>query len=506
MGNYMEFIKTKSRLFVKIYFSFWLATIIMIVALLVFDRMTDSGPIKHLRFITGHALFLHGKTAIDILEREGISSLNNYLSYVEDGTGLKIFIFDDKGNEVRGQKAPPKIAKFILAAIETSDLKNDNDFVVQKVASSKMKKYLIVAEVIFRPPPPVPPHFTPNTQHSEPPPNHRLPPPPPLNLTFEPRPGPPPPFMPFPDTDNYLSLLSRILIALTLSGAVCYLLAYYLTAPIAKLRNAARLFADGNLSTRVSTAMGRRNDEISGLALDFDLMAERIELLLTSQHTLLRDVSHELRSPLARLNVALELCRRRGDSETEKYLDRIGLEADKLNELIGQILTLNRVESGITQLKKEQVNIGHLINEIVQDADFEAKNRNRAVSVAIHEEFTVVGSVELIRRAIENIVRNAILYTAEGSTVEISVNRILKDNRTFVLIIVRDFGEGISEEELENIFKPFYRVGEGRDRLTGGAGIGMTIADVAIRLHGGSIKAINAPGSGLRVEILLPID
>jgi signal transduction histidine kinase len=501
----MEFIKTKSRLFVKIYLSFWLATIIMIVALFVFDRMTDSGLIQHLRYITGHALSLHGKTAIDIFEREGIPSLNNYLSYVEDGTGLKIFIFDISGNEIRGQKAPPKMANF-LSSHGNTDLKGDNDFVVQEVPSSKMKKYIIAAEVTLRSPPLLPPNITTNRHHILPPPNYRLPPPPPLRWTFEPRPGPPPPFMPFPDTVNLLSLLSRILIALTLSGAICYLLAHYLTAPIAKLRNATRLFADGNLSIRVSTAMGRRNDEISWLALDFDLMAERIELLLTSQRTLLRDVSHELRSPLARLNVALELCRRHGNSETEKYLDRIGLEADKLNELIGQILTLNRVESGITQLKKEQVNIGHLINEIVLDADFEAKNRNRSVSVAIHEECTVLGSVELIRRAIENIVRNAILYTAERSTVEISVNRILKDNRTFVLIIVRDFGAGISEEELENIFKPFYRVGEGRDRLTGGAGIGLTIADVAVRLHGGSIKAINAPGSGLRVEILLPIE
>jgi signal transduction histidine kinase len=311
--------------------------------------------------------------------------------------------------------------------------------------------------------------------------------------------------MRFPHDINPFSMLSRIVLALSLSGIGCYFLSRYLTAPITGLRNATRRFAAGNFSTRVGATMSKRRDELSGLSSDFDFMAERIEMLMTSQQILLRDISHELRSPLARMNVALELCRKRCDSETEKYLDRIGKEADKLNDLIGQVLTLNRVDFGINQLRKEEINISRLIEEIALDADYEANAKNRSVNIAISDECVMEGDRELLRRAVENIVRNAVLYTAEQSSVEIYVKQIQKDENDYVSIIVRDFGTGVPEGEVKNIFKPFYRIGEGRDRMTGGAGIGLAIADVAVRLHDGSIKAINASGGGLNIEVMLPI-
>ncbi|MEN6623300.1 MAG: ATP-binding protein, partial [Smithella sp.] len=281
-------------------------------------------------------------------------------------------------------------------------------------------------------------------------------------------------------------------------------LARYLTTPIIKLSQATHRFAAGNFSTRVISEIGRRKDEISDLAVDFDYMAERIESLLTSQRTLLRDISHELRSPLARINIALELCRNRTDGEAIRYLERIEQEAEALNELIEQILTLNRVEYGIGNCKKEVFNLNNLIKRISDDVDFEAGSTNRSVKIIPSEKYIIKGNENLIRRAVENVLRNAVIYTAPGTSVEISLEKILLNSSSKVLIIVRDYGPGVPEKETANIFQPFYRINQDRDRKTGGTGIGLAIADAAIRLHGGSIRAVNVPGGGLSVEILLP--
>ena len=198
-------------------------------------------------------------------------------------------------------------------------------------------------------------------------------------------PHPPPP--PGSEQPSYMIVI-RLLAVLTVSGMICYVLARYLTAPILGLGAAARRLASGDLKVRVGPTMGSRNDEISRLAHDFDGMAERIESLLTSQRVLLRDISHELRSPLARLNVAVELCRKRSDAEAGKALDRIEREACKLNELIEQLLTLNRVESGISGHEKTQIDLARLIHEISEDADFEARSMNRSV------KFTLPGRMQ----------------------------------------------------------------------------------------------------------------
>jgi two-component system sensor histidine kinase CpxA len=233
-------------------------------------------------------------------------------------------------------------------------------------------------------------------------------------------------------------------------------------------------------------------------------MADRIESLLTSQRTLLRDISHELRSPLARLNVALELCRQRCDAESGKSLDRIERESERLNQLIGQIMILNRYESGIPLPDMTGIDLAKLIREITDDADFEARSSNRAVKLVDYEVSTVMGSEESLRRAVENVVRNAVRYTVEGSEVEVSLRRERDGNASYVSITVRDYGPGVPEDEIAHLLKPFYRIGEDRDRLTGGAGLGLAITEAAVRFHGGSVKASNAPGGGLIVEIQLP--
>ncbi len=296
---------------------------------------------------------------------------------------------------------------------------------------------------------------------------------------------------------NPYRLTPRLVATFLVTGLIAFLLARSLSAPIRKLRLATRQLAGGDLATRVGGGI-RSQDEIGGLAGDFDRMAERIEELVGSQKRLLRDISHELRSPLARLNVALELARRRSGEGALEALDRIERETGRLNELIGQLLSLNLSESGGGLVRPVPVELEPLVREVVADADFEARNRNRSVVLGKSGPFALSGSPELLRQAVENVVRNALRHTAAGTAVEVDIERRAPQG---VLIRVRDRGPGVPPAELSKIFEPFYRVDEARTRESGGTGIGLAITERAVRLHGGTVTAANAPEGGLVVEI-----
>ncbi|MEJ2699052.1 MAG: ATP-binding protein [Desulfuromonadales bacterium] len=299
---------------------------------------------------------------------------------------------------------------------------------------------------------------------------------------------------------NPYRLTPRLVATFLVSGLVAFLLARSLSAPIRKLRFATRQLAGGDLATRVGRDIPGQ-DEIGGLAGDFDRMAERIEDLVGSQKRLLRDISHELRSPLARLNVALELARRRSGEGAREALDRIERETERLNELIGQLLNLNLSESGDGLVRPVSVDLESLVREVVADADFEARNRNRSVVLKKSCPYALSGSPELLRQAVENVVRNALRHTGAGTAVEVDLEaRQLQG----ALIRVRDRGPGVPPAELAKIFEPFYRVDEARTRESGGTGIGLAITERAVRLHGGTVTAANAPEGGLVVEIFLP--
>lgn len=286
---------------------------------------------------------------------------------------------------------------------------------------------------------------------------------------------------------------------LLLTGVIlCWLLALYLTSPIRKLREATNKLAEGDLSTRVAQKVGRRRDEIADLARDFDAMAERIETLVMSQQRLNRDISHELRSPLARLNVALEMAKQRSEPESAPQLQRIEKESHRLNEMISRLLTLSKLETGSQDFDRHELNLKSLVEQVASDADFEANAKNRSVKVVRAEDCRVLGSESLIQSAVENVLRNAVRYTKEGTEVKIS----LDNGSDRAVITVTDHGDGVPEGELKNLFRPFYRVGEARDRGSGGTGLGLAIAEQAIRLHKGSISARNE-NDGLVVEIVL---
>ena len=293
-------------------------------------------------------------------------------------------------------------------------------------------------------------------------------------------------------------------VALVLSGLVCWGLVRYLTAPLIKLRGATRQFAAGDLSARTHAGQSRRHDEVADLGRDFDVMAARIENLIEGQRQLLGDISHELRSPLARLRMAGALGRRQieNDARGEEFapaFERISRETARLDTLIGQLLDLTRLENG-GHGERENVDVNALVEEIAADAQFEASACNKRVEITRADPFSIQGERALLSSAIENVVRNALRHTPENERVEIA----LTTNESGALISVRDHGNGVPPETLARIFEPFFRVEEARDRQSGGAGLGLAIVQRAVAAHGGEVRARNAEGGGLEVELELP--
>uniref|UniRef100_Q01QW3 histidine kinase n=1 Tax=Solibacter usitatus (strain Ellin6076) TaxID=234267 RepID=Q01QW3_SOLUE len=275
---------------------------------------------------------------------------------------------------------------------------------------------------------------------------------------------------------------------------LCYWLAFHLTRPVRKLQKAVERFGKGDLSARAESV---RRDELGQLARTFDRMADRLETLLAAERRLLLDISHELRSPLARLGVAIELARS-GD-DTEAALNRIQKESDRLNALVGQLLQVTRAEGDPNSLRRDPIRLDQLVQELVDDSAIEAEAHGCELQYASGEPVTVAGDQELLRRAVENVIRNAIRYSPRDTAVEVTLAR---DNGRAV-VAVRDHGPGVPDDALPRLFDPFYRVESDRNRTSGGIGLGLSIARRAIELYQGTIRARNAH-PGLEVELELP--
>lgn len=301
-----------------------------------------------------------------------------------------------------------------------------------------------------------------------------------------------------------LTFIAGVLLMVTL---FCLWLVYHIVAPIQGIQSAARQVANGDLNVRAPAEISRRHDELASLALDFDAMVERTSLLVRSQRDLLSSVSHELRSPLARFNMSLGLLRNQSPRECDELMQRMERDVERINVLLGQLLTFSRLESGLSSSQKERVDISQLIHEVVADGDFEARGYGKSVCIGADNDIYVdKADPETLRSAFENIIRNAIRFTPPNSAVQVVLRSDTEHVFPRAILSVRDFGPGVPEESLQQIFQPFFRLNLGSDRVNanGGTGLGLAIALEAIRLHGGTVLAKNADPTGLEVKITLP--
>ena len=276
---------------------------------------------------------------------------------------------------------------------------------------------------------------------------------------------------------------------------LCYAFAYHLTSPVRRLRSVVDCFGHGDFSARAAT---NRKDELGELATSFNQMADRIQTLVAAERRLLLDISHELRSPLARLGVAIELAR--SGEDREHMLDRIQKESERLNELVAELLQVTRVEGDPSTQRMEAVRLDELLGDLVYDSLLEAKTKDVTLLLDAPMPATLMGDEELIRRAVENVIRNAIRYAPRSTAVDITLRRA-GDNAQ---VCVRDYGPGVPEDALPRIFDPFYRVDSDRNRVSGGLGLGLAIARRSVELHKGKLTARNA-NPGLMVTIEFPL-
>ena len=444
-------------LYLKIFIWFWLAMIIINVAFFAAVALTRPTPTRR----SWRDLAQTGpnaQKAAETFEQSGSAALNAALQATEKSSGVNGVLFNETGSELSGRNVPGA-AELAGRAAESRDLEfnfaGPGTLIARPVVSAKGQRYTYVAHI------------------------------------------PRPPFQSLWQTQAI-----RLLVILVIGGIFCYWLARYLTTPFSKLRTTTNQLAEGDLGARVATNLAKRRDEVGELGRDFNTMAERLESMVKAQQRLLGDISHELRSPLARLGVALGLARQRSGPEATGALDRIERESEQLNEMISQLLTLTRLESGTDGRKRSEVDLDALVREVSEDADYEARSLNRSVQVVASDKCSINGVEDLLRSAVENVVRNAVRFTAEGTAVEVALRKQNGAGDNFAVISVRDRGNGVPAESLEKIFRPFYRTEDARDRQSGGGtGLGLAITERAVRMHGGSVHAANSPGGGLSVEM-----
>lgn len=316
-----------------------------------------------------------------------------------------------------------------------------------------------------------------------PPPSHEL-------LEGEPsnRPSPPPRSIPPP--------LMPIAVGSVVSLFFAWWLAGYFARPIRILHEAFEAEASGKLDTRIGTRMGSGQNELVALGHDFDRMAERLQQLVESQRRLLHDVSHELRSPLARLQAAADLLQQQPE-RAQEFIERIQRDTGRIDVLVGELLTLARLDTGMTDGRDEEIDLGEIIADIVDDAGFEAAAKACTIVTDVDDPLHFRGSRELLHRALENIVRNAVQYTASNTSIEVSAHAVGGRLR----VSVGDHGPGVAEGDLGAIFEPFFRSGS---RTASGYGLGLAIARRVVLMHNGRITAANRPDGGLLVTIDLP--
>lgn len=445
-------------IFLKIFLWFWLTMVLIALSFaVVLNLESEANPSR--QSLTGNAVAMYAASAAEVFEDHGAQEADDFLRRLNESSHIQAVLLGANSQPLAGDLKDPD-SELVKQAISTGQTQIEMHAGFAYAAAigqtASGKRYVLAAQLPRR----APGIFRGSVQQQ----------------------------------------LLRWILAVLISGLVCYALTRYLTRPILRLRSAASSIATGDFAARAAPGLANRRDEMGELVRDFNQMAERIQRLMDAQQQLLRDISHELRSPLARLNVALGLARKWAGEQATSALDRIEQESERLNNMIGRLLTLARVKSLVDPPHHAMVSLRALLDEIAKDANFEASAKHCQVRVEGVKECEVRGSHELLYSAIENVVRNAVRYTPPESNVEIE----LHCNGNFSRVIVRDHGPGVPENELSKIFHPFYRLSDSREHRSGGTGIGLAITHEVARLHGGSATARNSQTHGLVVEIELP--
>jgi signal transduction histidine kinase len=444
------------RLFWKIFLPFWVAQAILLGALYlrVHYRISSEHPwwIQPER----REMPVLADLAARRFEEQGQPGLAQLLDNLSLANRSRFWLLNAGGRELSGRPLPDSILRGAASAEKKEGLYHSYEAnVLASRATTERGQYVLIAELT----------------------------PPPLSERI---PG---------------DLLWTLKLGTLFSAIICLLIAHYLTKPIERLRDATHELARGNLDIRAGENLGNRSDEIADLVRDFDTMAGELRNQIQSERNLLSGVSHELRSPIARIRLALTLARTADDDERAEMLDRIEQDSIQLDSMLERILIVARLESGQQKPKFEPLLLNEVMDDVLHDAHFEAAATGATIAYQENGEIKLNGDAGLLRSAIENVVRNAIFYSGEDGKIEVRAGRV----GDTAVVSVRDNGPGVPESALPLLFKPFYRVDDSRGTNTGGMGLGLAIVRNAVAVHGGTVSAKNVAPHGLEVELRLPI-
>ncbi len=446
------------RLFWRIFALFWAANLVLIVSIAwstsyTFENEKIPGlEITRLESVLNEQLRGAGRALRD----GGIDALRSVVKTAEQ-RGISMYVLDADNQDVLARPVPAELTGSLGNAVEDAQGLHASRTRIRMLSLPDGTKYTGVAEYRY---------------------------PPLLRMLYR-RPN---------------LFWKQVAIASVISALFSLLLAAYITAPLSRIRASARRVARGDLDARIGTLPFGRSAEVLSLASEFDQMAARLKELVEGQRRLIRDVSHEMRSPLARLQVALELARAQTHGDAKAQIERIELESHRLEEMIAQAIQLSRMEM-TTPSTVESVALDELVADIAADAAFEAQAQHCSLHIAQSAPLQVRAESDLLASAIENVVRNAVNYTTPDSTIRIRLDRVEQQARLRVI----DAGPGVSPSDCARIFEPYFRTDSARQRKSGGSGLGLAIAKRAVERQGGRIRAVNADGGGLEVEILLPL-
>ena len=444
------------RLFWKIFLPFWLAQAVLLGALYL--RIQHRISSEHPWWIQPERreMPVLADYAAKVYEEQGLAGLSQLLGSLSLQNRSRFWLVDANGHELSGRPIPERVLRDASAAEKSEGLHHSFEANVLAASTATTQgHYVLIAEL-------VPPKLS------------------------ERVPG---------------DILWTLKLGTILSALICFLIAHYLSKPIERLRDATHELARGNLDIRAGDNLGNRRDEIADLVRDFDTMAGELRTLIQSERNLLSGVSHELRSPIARIRLALTLARDADDVERSEMLDRIEQDTIQLDSMLEQILTVARLESGQHKPRFERLLLNDIVDDVLHDANFEAAATDATIAFQGESDIQVNGDAGLLRSAVENLVRNAIFYSGRGGKVDVRLSQ--EDGAA--LISVRDNGPGVPENALSLMFKPFYRVDDSRGTTTGGMGLGLAIVRNAVLAHGGNVSAKNVAPHGLEVELRVPI-